>query len=63
MNESRGNEMSNKNSQSVRYDNRKGDLLYDALVEIIDDHMPEVFDEDLVDNDQSEKRMKSDNSR
>ena len=63
MNESRGNKSSNKNSQSVRYDNRKGDLLYDALVEIIDDHMPEVFDEDLVDNDQSEKRMKSDNSR
>ena len=32
----------------------KGDLLFDALVEIIDDHMPEVFDQDLVDNDLSE---------
>ena len=31
-------------NKSVAYDSMKGDLLYDALVEIIDDHMPEVFD-------------------
>ena len=30
------------------YESAKGDLLYDALIDIIDDHMPEVFDEDLV---------------
>ena len=39
----------------------KGDLLYNALVDIIDDHMPEVFDESLV--DQYEERKMSENSR
>ena len=38
-------------------------MLYEALVEIIGDHMPEVFDEDLIDNDQFEKQIVSDNSR
>ena len=30
--------------------------MYDALIDIIDDHMPEVFDEDLVVRDDPEQR-------
>ena len=32
----------------ISEDSKAGEQLYDALAEIIDDHMPDVFDEDLI---------------
>ena len=46
---SKGRKLSHQHNRSmVSEDSKAGEQLYDALAEIIDDHMPDVFDEDLV---------------